>query len=98
MPEAGQLPCRPQQKFPADAQVFDIRQNHKDLDLPGFTRAETVTNNLLFKQTDMARKCSGADVLSPRFCGDADGAELLFRERVLACLTAHCYALLSVFR
>ena len=93
MSELEQFPGGPIQQFPTDSTVFEVRQNHEDLNLPRFTYAEAITDDIFFKGADVSRKRSRTDVLSPRFRSDADGTQLFFRERVFPRLAAQRYAL-----
>jgi hypothetical protein len=69
-----QFVTRPVQQFSANTTILEIRQQRNDFYLSGSTRAEAEANYFPINGADVTRQRARADILSPRFRCDADGA------------------------
>jgi hypothetical protein len=74
VPKLGQVVTRPVQQFSADTTILEIRKQRNDFYLSGSTHAEAEANYFPINGADVARPRARADILSPRFQCDADGA------------------------
>ena len=85
MPKPSQMLNHPVQQFATDSEILEVREQCKDHNLSGFTRAEAVADDSSIDGANVTRQYARTGVVAPGFRCNAEGSKSFFRHRVFAC-------------